>query len=180
MTVFDRPRVIPCSWQDVKIQLLANSLFDVVYSPTKTTNQPTNQPNKQANKQQQRKNTTKTHKTTTTTKTTTNKKDFPLLCVPADSPSRGWDVTVYVSDMNQPSLPTPFYFVLVSISVFRALSTVFYSINSPHNSPLSLSVLSVLSLPYLSFQPLYLFMKISFSPDIIRSGWLGLKHQLIN
>ena len=33
----------------------------------------------------------------------------------AGSPSRGGDVKVYVCDMNQPSLPTPFYSVLVSI-----------------------------------------------------------------
>ena len=34
-----------------------------------------------------------------------------------------------------------FLFVLVSVSVFMALSTVFYSIHSPDNSPLSHSVL---------------------------------------
>ena len=44
--------------------------------------------------------------------------------VPAGSPSRGGNVTVNVKDINQPSLPTPFYFVLVSICVFMALSTV--------------------------------------------------------
>ena len=59
----------------------------------------------------------------------------------------------YVYDINQPSLPTPFYSVLVSISVFMALSTVFDSINSLDNSPFSHSVLPVLSLPYWSFQP---------------------------
>ena len=42
--------------------------------------------------------------------------------------------------------------VLVSISVFVALSTVFHSINSPDNAPLSQSVLPVLILPYWSFQ----------------------------
>ena len=36
-----------------------------------------------------------------------------------------------------------FYSVLMSISVFMALSTVFHSINSPDNSPLSHSVLLV-------------------------------------
>ena len=61
-------------------------------------------------------------------------------------------VTVYVFDINQPSLPTPFYSVLVSVSVFMALSTVFHSINSPDNSPLSHSVLPVLFLPCWSFQ----------------------------
>ena len=67
--------------------------------------------------------------------------------VPAGSPSRGGEVTVYVCDINQPSLPTPFYSVLVSISVFMAFSTVFHLINSPDNSPFSHSVLPVLSLP---------------------------------
>ena len=43
-----------------------------------------------------------------------------------------------------PSLSTPFHSVLVSVSVFTALSTVFHSINSPDNSPLSDSVLPVL------------------------------------
>ena len=72
--------------------------------------------------------------------------------VPAGIPSCGGDVTVYVKDVNQPSLTTPFYSVLVSISVFVALSTVFHSINSPDNSPFSHSVLPVSSLPYKSFQ----------------------------
>ena len=44
------------------------------------------------------------------------------------------------------SLPTPFYSVIVSVSVFIAISTVFQSINSPDNSPLSRSVLPVLFL----------------------------------
>ena len=72
--------------------------------------------------------------------------------VQTGSSSRGGDVTVYVFDINQPSLPTPFYSILVSISVFMALSTAFRSINSPDNSPLSRSVLPVLSLPSWSFQ----------------------------
>ena len=71
--------------------------------------------------------------------------------VPMGSPSRGGDVEVYVFDMNQPSLPTPFYSVLVSVSVFMAISTVFHSINSPDNSLLSHSVHPVLFLPYWSF-----------------------------
>ena len=48
--------------------------------------------------------------------------------VTAGSSSRGGDVRVYEFDINQPTLPTPFYSVLVSISVFMALSTVFRSI----------------------------------------------------
>ena len=75
-----------------------------------------------------------------------------LALVPAGSPSRGGDVAVYVFDINQPSLLTPFYSVLVSISVFMALSTMFHSITFPDNSPLSYSVLPVFFLPYRSFE----------------------------
>ena len=74
------------------------------------------------------------------------------MVVPEGSSSRGGDVEVFVFDINQPSLPTPSYSVLVSVSVCMALSTAFHSINSPDNSPLSHFVLPVLFLPYLSFQ----------------------------
>ena len=74
------------------------------------------------------------------------------LSVSAGSPSRGGDVTVYVKDTNQLSLPTPFHSALVSISVSMALSSLFHSINSPDNSPFSRSVLPVFSLPYWSFK----------------------------
>ena len=58
----------------------------------------------------------------------------------------------FMSGVNQPSLPTPFYSVLVSVSVFIAFSTVFHSINSPDNAPFSDSGPPVLSLPCWSFQ----------------------------
>ena len=58
----------------------------------------------------------------------------------------------FMSDINQPSLPTAFYSVFVSISVFVALSTVFHSIHFSDNSPFSDSVIQVFSLPYSSFQ----------------------------
>ena len=54
----------------------------------------------------------------------------------------------FMSDINQPSLPTPFYSVLVSVSSFMAFSIVFRSINSPDNSLRSHSVLPVLILLY--------------------------------
>ena len=69
----------------------------------------------------------------------------------------GGDVVVYVKDINHLSLPTPFYSVLVFISVFLTLSTVFYSINCHDNSPLCHSVLPVLTLPYWSSQ-LYIYV----------------------
>ena len=86
--------------------------------------------------------------TATTTTTTTTTTTAAAAAVLAGSPSRGGNVTVYVCDINQPSLPTPFYSVLMSISVFMALSTVFHSMNSPDNSLFSHSVLWSLSLPY--------------------------------
>ena len=70
-------------------------------------------------------------------------------CVPAGSPSRGEDAAVYVNDINQHA---PFYSVLVSVAVSMALSTAFHSRNSADNSPLCLSVLPVLILPYWSIQ----------------------------
>ena len=72
--------------------------------------------------------------------------------VPSGSPSRGWDAADHVFYIKQPSSPTPFYSVLVSLSVFVALSTAFHSINSPQNSPLCHSVLPLLILPFWSFQ----------------------------
>ena len=84
------------------------------------------------------------------------------------SPSRGGSVVVYVFDINQPSLPTPFYSVLVPVSVFMALSTVFHSVNSPNNSLLFHSVLPISSLTG-SFNHITL-MKASLCPDIILCG----------
>ena len=91
---------------------------------------------------------------------------FFLCHVPMGSPSRGGDGTVYVF------AHTFFNSVLAPVSVFMALSTVFHSINSPDNSQFSHSVLLVLSLPYsiLVLSTIYLFMKVSLSPDVILCG----------
>ena len=72
--------------------------------------------------------------------------------VPPGSPSSGGYVAVYVFNINQPSLATAFYSVLVSVSLFMTLSTVFHFINSSDNSLFSYSVLPILILPYWSFQ----------------------------
>ena len=45
----------------------------------------------------------------------------PTKLVPAGSPSRGGDVAAYAFNISQPSLPTPFYSVLVFVSGFMAL-----------------------------------------------------------
>ena len=76
----------------------------------------------------------------------TAQKEWYSFQVPTSSLSCGGDVhvvgyvAVYVFDISQPSLPTSFYSLLVSVSVFMALSTVFHSIHSPNNSLLSHSV----------------------------------------
>ena len=87
-----------------------------------------------------------------------------LRTVPEGSPSRGGDVAVDVIDINQPSLPTPFSSVVVSISVFMTLSTVFHSIHFPEDSPLSHSVLPRLISALLVLSTIYLFMTVSFDP----------------
>ena len=51
-------------------------------------------------------------------------------------------IMTYVA-VNVLDLTHSFYYVLVSVSVFVAFSTVFYSINSSDSSPLSHSVLLV-------------------------------------
>ena len=106
--------------------------------------------------------------------TNSNKNKFESLNTaktsPAGSRSRGGDVAVFVFDINQPSLPTPFYSVLVSISVFMALSTVFHSISSSDNffafSLCSSGLISAL----LALSTIYLFMKVSLGPDVILCG----------
>ena len=90
-----------------------------------------------------------------------------------------------------------FYAVLVSISVFVALSPVFHSTNSPEHSVFSLSSSGFHSALFVP-STLYLCMKVSeifynlfneylgdrlqlvLSPDVILCGWLGSKHQLTN
>ena len=76
----------------------------------------------------------------------------------------GEDLCWIVLDINQPSLPIPFYSFLLSISVFMALSSIFHSTHSPDNSPCSHSVLPVLSLPYWSFQ---LYISLWKSPSAL-------------
>ena len=84
-----------------------------------------------------------------------NNKSNPPPSVPAGSPSRGGDAAVYVFDLNQPSLPTPFCSVIMSVSVFMALSTIFNFKNSPDNFLLSRSVLISALLVLLNYVSLY-------------------------
>ena len=95
--------------------------------------------------------------------------------VPTGSPSRGGIVAGYIFDINQPSLPTPlkknkYCSVFVSASVFMALSTVFYSINSSQKLSAFLLCSSGLISALLVLSTTYFFMKVSLSPDILLCG----------
>ena len=60
--------------------------------------------------------------------------------------------------------PTELSHSFLSMSVFMAPSTVFHSVKSPDNSPLSHYVLPVLLLPYRSFQ---LYISLQKSPSAL-------------
>ena len=99
---------------------------------------------------------------------------YAFIMVPTSSLSRGRDVAVHVFDINQSSLPTPFYSVFVSISDVLALSTVFHS----KNSPTTLRFLTLFFRSCFCLICLFNYMKVSFSPLLY--GWLGSEHQLTN
>ena len=88
------------------------------------------------------------------------KLDLSSLRVPTGSPSRGGDVAVYVFDINQPGLPTPFYSVLVSVSVFSGP----FNCISFHKFSRQFSVFFLCSSGLISallvLSTIYLFMKV--------------------
>ena len=96
------------------------------------------------------------------------------LCVPAGSPSRGGDVAVYVFDIHQPSLLTPLkkkkkicsciYFCL-----YGAFNCILLHKFSQQLSAFSLGSSGLIS-AFLVHSTIYLFMKVSLSPDIILCG----------
>ena len=84
---------------------------------------------------------------------------------PAGSPSRGGNAAVYVLGINQPSLPTRFYSVLVSVSVFVRGP---FNLISFHKSSRQLPAFSLCSSglisAFLLLSAVCLFMKVSLSP----------------
>ena len=98
--------------------------------------------------------------------------------VPTGSPSHGEVVTVYVYDINQPSLPTSFLFCsCVYFCLYGPFSCISFHKFSRHLYIFWLCPSSLIS-AVLVLSTIYLFTKVSFNPDIIPSGWLGSKHQL--
>ena len=69
----------------------------------------------------------------------------------------------FMSDINKPSSPTPFYSVLVPVSVSMALSTVIHSINSSDNSPFS----DLFFQPYLFIGLMSLYIALRKSPSAL-------------
>ena len=108
------------------------------------------------------------------------------------SPSCGGEVAVNVFNKNKPNLSTPVYSVtnqacpLLFISVLVSISVLYGPFNciSLHNFSWQLSAFSLCSSSLISalliLSTIYLFKKVSFSPDILLCGWLGSKHQLTN
>ena len=95
-----------------------------------------------------------------------------LILVSLGSPSRGGDVTVYVSDINHPSLPTLF---VLFLCLFLSLCP-FQLYFIPQILPTTLCFLTLFSWSLFCLTgPInynYLFIKVSFSPP----SWLtGLK-----
>ena len=85
--------------------------------------------------------------------------------VPACLPSRGGDAAVcFWHKPTELACSSSVLFLCLFMSFMRPRSTVFHSINSPHNSPLSHSVLPLLFLPYSSFQLYLSFWKSPSAP----------------
>ena len=93
-----------------------------------------------------------------------------LLLVPAAPPSRGGDVAVYVIELNQLSLPSPFLFCccvcLCLYGPFNCFSFHKFSLECSGFSLCSSGLISSL----LVLSTIHLFMKVSLSPDIIICG----------
>ena len=109
-------------------------------------------------------------------------KCVPNCCseVPTGSPSRSGDVTIHVCDINLPSLPIPFLFgSCVYFCLYGPFNCISFHKFSWQLSVFSLCFSSLIS-ALLVLSTICLSMKVSFSPDIIFSGWLGSKHRLTN
>ena len=82
--------------------------------------------------------------------------------VPAGSPSRGGDIKVYVLDINQPSLPTPFTLFLCLFLSYGPFTYISFQKSSRQLSAFSLSSPSLIS-AFLVLSTIYLFLKNSLN-----------------
>ena len=106
-----------------------------------------------------------------------------MTSVPTCSPSRGRDVAVYVFVCVWHKPTELAHSFLFSSCICFCLYGPFNCI-SFHKLSRQLSAFSLCSFGLISdllvLLTIYLFTKVSLSPDIILCGWLGLKHQLTN
>ena len=86
----------------------------------------------------------------------------------------------FMFDINQPSLPAPFCFCsCVYFCLFGPFNCISFHKFSWQLSAFQLCSSGLVS-ALLVLSTVYHFMKVSFSPDMIPSGWLGSKHQITN
>ena len=97
------------------------------------------------------------------------KLDLSSLRVPTGSPSRGGDVAVYVFDINQPSLSTPFCSALVSVCLYGPFNCISFHKFSRQFSAFTFCSSGLIS-AVLVLSATYLFVKVFLSPDIILCG----------
>ena len=102
-----------------------------------------------------------------------------IVFVPTGSPSRGGDVTVYVLGISQPSFPHLLRCFCVYLGLYGPFNCISFHKSSRQLSAFSLCSSSLIC-ALLVLSTIYVFLKVSFSPDIIHSGWLGSKHQWTN
>ena len=99
------------------------------------------------------------------------------LWVPAGSPSGGGDVTVHVWQ-NPAELAHSFLFCsCLCFCIYGPFNCISFQKFSRQLSAFPLCSSGLIS-ALLVLSTIYHFMKVSLSPDIIPSGWLGSKHQL--
>ena len=94
--------------------------------------------------------------------------------VPTCLPSRGGDVMVYAFDIKW-----LLFCSCACLCLYGPFNCISFHEFSQQLSAFSLCSSSLISV-LLVLSTKSLIVKVSFSPDIIRSGWLGWKHQLTN
>ena len=102
--------------------------------------------------------------------------NHPPFFVPTGSPSRGGDTAVYVFWHKPTGITLPFLFCSYVCFCLYSNCIPFHEFSRQH-SDFSLCSSGLIS-AFMVLWILYLFMKVSLSPDVILCGWLGLKHQL--
>ena len=102
-----------------------------------------------------------------------------LLCISAGSPSYGGNIVVYVCWHKPTEHAHSFLFCSWHLCLYNPFNCICFHKFSWQFSIFSLCSSGVTS-ALLVLWTICLFVKVSFSPDITQSGWLGSKHQSTN